>query len=437
MVRLSAYGVLALASPRFDTVRRVQLRTLVEGFLRSRPWFALPGAVPGFVAIALAEIPPAQKLVHLGFLVGFVVEALAWSVASRLRLRRLADKFLIANLGHAVLIAGVLTLSGGLDSPFLALFVTPVANAFATFGRARGSGTVVLVSLALLSLLLFLPAGFPWPPFPEGTQRFLTAWCLAFTLVNSLIDIATITGAFRRSTEVLARMRQGVAEEIAARTKGLETLGARLAREVEEPLQRLRAELDGAAARSTGDERFARRVTVIRNELERMEGILADYLHFARPFEDLSSEPVDLRRLADDVLAVVEVRAADAGLEVRASGPSVVVAADPRRLKEALLNLVANAIEATPRGGRVEVRVAAEPRHARVVVEDTGRGMPREQLAKVGTPFFTTRSEGTGLGVALAQAVASAHGGSLRYESERDQGTRATLTLPHAQTEAR
>jgi signal transduction histidine kinase len=106
------------------------------------------------------------------------------------------------------------------------------------------------------------------------------------------------------------------------------------------------------------------------------------------------------------------------------------ITADPLRLKEALLNLVVNALEASAAGGRVEVEIAQAEGAARVVVRDFGRGMSHDVLARIGTPFFTTREEGTGLGVALARATFVRHGGALEYASRPGAGTTATATLP-------
>ena len=103
---------------------------------------------------------------------------------------------------------------------------------------------------------------------------------------------------------------------------------------------------------------------------------------------------------------------------------------DPRRIKEALFNLLANAVEATPRRGEVTARIAARDGLVEVIIRDTGRGMPPDVLARVGTPFFTTRAEGTGLGVLLARSVFSQHGGTLELSSVPGKGTTATCLLP-------
>lgn len=118
-------------------------------------------------------------------------------------------------------------------------------------------------------------------------------------------------------------------------------------------------------------------------------------------------------------------------MRVRARG-NAAVQADSRRLEGALLNLVANAIEATPPGGEVLIDVRPCDGKAEIVVRDTGRGMPPEILRRVGMPFFTTREDGNGLGVMLARSVISMHGGSLRYESEPGKGTTVRATLANA-----
>jgi len=111
-------------------------------------------------------------------------------------------------------------------------------------------------------------------------------------------------------------------------------------------------------------------------------------------------------------------------------GPATPVQGDPRRLKEALINLVANAIEATPSGGSVHLRVRTTASAVTLEVKDSGRGIAPDDLERLGTSFFTTRPNGTGLGVVLAQGVITQHGGTLSYTSAVGQGTSATITLP-------
>jgi signal transduction histidine kinase len=167
-----------------------------------------------------------------------------------------------------------------------------------------------------------------------------------------------------------------------------------------------------------------------------MQEILQNHLSFTRPLQVVRPTRVDLGPLVSETLVVLSARADDARVRLYARGDAT-LEADPRRLKEALLNLVANAIEATPPGGEVEVDVRPAGDSTEIVVRDTGRGMPAETLKRIGTPFFTTRDDGTGLGVVLARSVIAQHGGSLRYESEPGRGTRVRVTLPRVAMGAR
>lgn len=161
-----------------------------------------------------------------------------------------------------------------------------------------------------------------------------------------------------------------------------------------------------------------------------MEAVLRDYLSFSRPLEDLRVGPVDLAAICEAVVVLLEGRAASAGVSLGRAGDGVEITGDGRRLEEALLNVAANAIEATPPGGSVMIRTEPRAGGASIIVEDTGTGMTDAVLERVGTPFFTTRREGTGLGVVLARAVLAQHGGTLQFASCAGRGTKVTMTVP-------
>jgi signal transduction histidine kinase len=161
-----------------------------------------------------------------------------------------------------------------------------------------------------------------------------------------------------------------------------------------------------------------------------METILNEYLSFSRPLEDIKPEAIDLNALARDVLDVLDGRAVGAGVSLALDGSAPTVQGDPRRLKEALINIVANALEATPPGGTVALRLRGTAAGVQLDVHDSGRGISPDDLERLGTSFFTTRANGTGLGVVLAQGVITQHGGSLAYTSAVGKGTTATIRLP-------
>jgi signal transduction histidine kinase len=110
--------------------------------------------------------------------------------------------------------------------------------------------------------------------------------------------------------------------------------------------------------------------------------------------------------------------------------PTAAVSLDRVQVQQVVLNLLENAYDAAPRGGRARVTTRATPQGAELVVEDSGPGIPAEVQARMFDPFFTTKKEGTGLGLSIVRRIAETHGAALRCESAPGKGTRFTLVFP-------
>ena len=210
--------------------------------------------------------------------------------------------------------------------------------------------------------------------------------------------------------------------------ENLEQIGVKVAHELKNPLTAVKA-LVQLGLRNPAETASHERLATVEREIARMQDILQSYLSSARPLVEVRLARVDLAPLVSGVLRALSARAEEAGVRLLSQG-NATVAVDPRRLEEALSNLVANGIEATPPGGEVVVEVRPSSDEIEIAVRDTGRGMPPEALRHLGTPFFTMRAEGTGLGVVLARSAIALHGGTLRYESEPGKGTTVRATLP-------
>jgi two-component system, NtrC family, sensor histidine kinase HydH len=208
----------------------------------------------------------------------------------------------------------------------------------------------------------------------------------------------------------------------------LEQMGAKVAHELKNPLSAAKA-LVQLGLRNPAEGPSHQRLALLEREVARMQEILQSYLSSCRPPEVMATARVHLGRLVSETLLVLSARADAAGVRLSSRGDAL-VEGDPRRLEEALLNLVANGIEATPPGGEVVVEVRPDSDRIEILVRDTGCGISPETLSRLGTPFFTTREEGTGLGVALARSTIALHGGSLSYESEPGKGTTVRARLP-------
>lgn len=276
--------------------------------------------------------------------------------------------------------------------------------------------------------MALLPSAWFGPQVSEPAFSLLTALILIAVAATNAGLFVMMSRALNAIHGEIDRAREQLAAQALARARELEQVGAQLSHELKNPLGAIKT-LVQLSARDTRDDKSRERLRVAEAEIERMDGILKEYLSFSRPIEKLRREPLALGALADEVVLILGPQAAHAGVTLRRQGDAR-IEADARRLKEALFNLVANALEATPRGGSVRVEIAERDGAVRLSVRDSGRGMAKEVLERVGTPFFTTREQGTGLGVALARAVFVQHGGALEYESAEGRGTTALGTLP-------
>jgi len=185
------------------------------------------------------------------------------------------------------------------------------------------------------------------------------------------------------------------------------------------------------------DSAVKERLRRIQGQVDRAVAAARQFLGAARPAP--LRTPVEVTTLLRDLLLLVSPESQRKGIAVVSACAEGLpaVAADPHQLQELFLGLITNALDAMETGGTL--RVVAETGLSdggspviRVLVSDTGSGIPPENLAKVFEPFFTTRSAsgGTGLGLAIARRIAREHGGSIRLESESGKGTRAIVELP-------
>lgn len=319
-------------------------------------------------------------------------------------------------------------LTGGVRSPFVAVLLIPVSDIVIATGWSRTVKMMLAILAATLVATAVLPDAWFGPDLPHPAYGLVLVATLAAGVVWHTRYVVGLTRAMAAMGFQLRRAREEVVERAMTRARDMEQLAAKLSHELKNPLTAIKG-LVQLTSRSANDPDSREQLSVVATEVGRMEEILKEYLSFSRPLKELQPRPVRLGALADDVLAAMEGRAASAGVALRRSGEAS-VEADPRRLKEALFNLVGNALEATPRGGTVEVNIEDGDGMARIAVRDSGHGMPKDVLERLGTPFFTTREEGTGLGVTVARAAFLQHGGSLVYSSEPGRGTTALGTLP-------
>lgn len=184
--------------------------------------------------------------------------------------------------------------------------------------------------------------------------------------------------------------------------------------------------------RSSGIDDAAReKVSIILQESNRLDGILKSIINFSRPTQATPGE-VDLGLMVRQTLDLLRLGMEKQGVELVVTAPDSLPKArgDAELLKQCLVNLVKNATEAMPRGGRLAVSAGMRQGNLFLSVADTGHGIPKEHLAQVFNPFFSTRNKGAGLGLAMTKKILDDLGGSVEIKSQVDKGTTVTLLLP-------
>jgi two-component system sensor histidine kinase PilS (NtrC family) len=228
-------------------------------------------------------------------------------------------------------------------------------------------------------------------------------------------------------------------------------LAANIAHEIRNPLAAISGSLELLRSGRGGDAEPQRRLMEIAlREIERLDHLIADFLDYARP---AGAEPaaVALAPVVEDVLKMFEA-SRPPGVRVRSEVPGeCVVRADPRQIRQALWNLILNAAQAMPGGGELRIRAAslADPpqglgaqrrngpseggRSVEIAISDTGVGIAPEVLERVFAPFFTTKRDGSGLGLATVHRIVENHGGSVTLASRPGEGTTVRVRLPAAE----
>jgi signal transduction histidine kinase len=248
-------------------------------------------------------------------------------------------------------------------------------------------------------------------------------------------EVGTLAREFNAMAQALEEREQQLirSERLAAVGK----IAAQITHEVRNPLSSigLNAELldEEMSKLASPEAKEAQSIArAIVKEVDRLTEITESYLRFARlPRPRLEREDLGaiVSSLASFMKSELEGRGVEVALEL---GALPLIAADEHQLRQAVLNLLRNAAEAMPGGGRLTVnaRFLDGERAVELRIADTGQGIAREHLAKIFDPFFSTKDGGTGLGLALTQQIIVEHGGSIAVESELGRGTAFTVRLP-------
>jgi signal transduction histidine kinase len=257
--------------------------------------------------------------------------------------------------------------------------------------------------------------------------------------VDSKDELGDLGRAFNKMTHELKESRAKLIK--AEKDAAWREMARQVAHEIKNPLTPIR--LSAALLKRAKDEKspefeaiFERTIDLIQRQVDNMREIAADFSAFAGPRKS-KPEVFDVRALASEVMTLNAAWAQELGVKVEIRGPDVKVFVDRGELRRVLINVVSNALEAMPDGGRLTVTTArrgdeSEPR-VEIEVRDTGAGLSEEARRRLFEPYFTTRSHGTGLGLAIAARLMDEMNGSIELApvpAAEGSGTIARVRLP-------
>jgi two-component system sensor histidine kinase HydH len=240
----------------------------------------------------------------------------------------------------------------------------------------------------------------------------------------------------------LKRERRSL-EKRAADAEALSTMGTlamNLAHEIRNPLNAavlqlhlLERDVGKLQIEPEASRALKRRTTIVGAEIGRLNRLLTEFLDLARP-RGISREPVALGALVEEVLTLERETADGFGVTIvrDLDAEGCIATGDREKLKQVVINLVVNALEAMKEGGTLVTRTASEGACVALTIADTGAGIEPSHMDEVFEPFFTTKEGGTGLGLSIVRKIIDQHGGEVRIDSHRGKGTSVTVEIPAA-----
>lgn len=220
----------------------------------------------------------------------------------------------------------------------------------------------------------------------------------------------------------------------------LSTMGkfaAQIAHEIRNPVAVIKLAMQLMLKQEEFSEKSEKKGKMILSELRRIEDLVNHFLNISKP-QTPSFELCNIVETLRDTCNLMQNSFLQGNLQIVEHYEEIgMITADCDQLQQVFLNLLNNAIDATPSGGTIHVTVRrdeAEPEFVQIVISDTGQGIPEDRLADVFEPFYTTKSRGTGLGLSNAKSIIEAHGGDMEVESAVDHGTVVSIWLPFEPT---
>jgi signal transduction histidine kinase len=315
----------------------------------------------------------------------------------------------------------------------------PLGGVLCGYGIVRGlSRSIARLRLRVHDVVHRLHAPLPAAPPDANGDALIDVASLTVASDGDLNDVdRQLQHVVRRVEDVMERLRRQHwdmlrAEQLAA----VGQLAAGVAHEIRNPLTGIKLLVEAARRPGSRSPLTEEDLRVIHREIVRLEETVQNFLSFAR-LPAPCRQVCDLREVAAHSLDLIRARAARQAVvvEVGTPGEPLHALVDPGQFHQVLVNLLFNALDAMPRGGRLGLTLQAAGDCCRCLVSDTGPGIAAEMAGRLFTPFASTKPTGTGLGLSLARRIVEEHGGRISGENRPEGGARFAIVLPRAAEE--
>ncbi len=282
---------------------------------------------------------------------------------------------------------------------------------FGLLGGVRVSLSVTLICIPHV----FLAVGYDHALFYDQVLE-LFLFNLVGPVVGALRDREQREQALKQKLSALATLGETVAS---------------VAHEMKNMLIPIRGFVRRIRENQDSGAKMASYLEVVDQESAKLEKMVKDMLSFGR-FALLQKEDAEVQALVDEIQQIMAEEFRDKGVRLvcRCQEGIKKVNLDREKVRQVLVNLLHNALQATPKGKEVRLLVRREKKILQMVVEDEGTGIPQEHLDRIFQPFFTTKPQGTGLGLAITHQIVKDHGGNITVESTPGKGTRVSVSFP-------
>ncbi|MBD8192203.1 HAMP domain-containing protein [Pseudomonas fluorescens] len=314
-------------------------------------------------------------------------------------------------------------------------------------GLLRHSSLMGLVNQSNLFVLIFLvssalslAAGVlvsrrltrPLRDLSEGVGAVISGNYTHRVAVSGGDELAQLSSTFNHMTERLGELHHLEAQlRRRDRLHALGEVAMGLAHEIRNPLGIIKTATQLLHRRADLPDTDKRHLEYVISEVSRINDLITEFLDFAKPNPPLRVvQPV--RALVEEILGFCapELATHNIDAQIDDQAPGATIYADAKQLKQACLNLILNAIDAMPDGGRLTLGIRTVNDHTVISIADTGQGIAAEMVERIFTPFVTTKASGTGLGLAKVYSIMESHDGSIECASEKDAGATFSLYIP-------